>query len=177
MIEVATGTLGVEMPFQWRNPNPVKTYLLLDNIRSALNVGSIIRTAEGAGIEHLYLCGFTPTPEHTKVSKTALGSEANVDWSYHSNAVAIALALRCEGTRLISLENAPNSMSLFDIEDHFSNEKVALVVGNELTGIDPELLALSDTVAHLPMAGTKGSLNVAVALGIAVYWLRASMAN
>lgn len=146
--------------------------ILLDNLRSAENVGSIFRTANGAGVAHLYCCGTTPTPQHSRVRKSSLGAETEVDWSYHPNSQDLAKILLEESHHLVALESTMESRSLLD-NTHLDmpNMKIVLILGNEISGIDPELLSLANEVVHIPMAGTKTSLNVAVAAGIALYQL------
>lgn len=144
---------------------------LLDNIRSIHNVGSMFRTADGAGVAHLHLAGITATPEHHKLAKAALGAHETVGWSYATNAVDMASALRSQGYRIWALEPAM-SAGLEAITGGERPERLALVVGNERAGVDPAVLALCDGVLSLPMAGRKSSLNAAVAFGIAVYYLQ-----
>ena len=148
-------------------------HLLLDNWRSLFNVGAAFRTADGAGVEHLYLCGITATPEHRKLAKTALGAEQAVAWSYHPDAVSVATTLRSAGAQLWVLERDSRAQDLFDITSLPHASTVVLAAGNELLGVDPGLVEMADQVIQLPMLGSKGSLNVAVALSIATYWLRA----
>lgn len=145
---------------------------LLDNIRSAWNVGSMLRTADGTGIRRLYLCGITTTPVHPQVVRTALGAESSIPWQYASNAVELARSLISSGHRLWALEDTPDSVSLFDLDDHSGADPVILVVGNEVAGIDPGLLELCERVISIPMLGQKRSYNVAVAFGIAASYLR-----
>jgi tRNA G18 (ribose-2'-O)-methylase SpoU len=147
-------------------------YVLLDNVRSAFNVGSIFRSADGVQVHHLYLCGITPTPQHAKVAKTALGAEQTVPWSYHNNAVDLAHDLHASGYRLWALEDGAQAEPLFTAPNLVGGPPVVLVVGNEVTGVDPALLALCERVLAIPMWGAKRSLNVAIAFGIAVYGLR-----
>jgi tRNA G18 (ribose-2'-O)-methylase SpoU len=148
--------------------------LLLDNWRSNFNVGAAFRTADGAGIEHIYLCGITPTPEsQRKLAKTALGAEQYVPWSYHPNAVQLAAHLQEDGAELWVLERNTTSSALFDIMSLSVQRPVVLAAGNEVVGVDPALVAMADRVLSLPMMGSKESLNVAVALSVATYWLRA----
>jgi tRNA G18 (ribose-2'-O)-methylase SpoU len=142
---------------------------LLDNIRSTHNVGSMFRTADGAGLAHLHLCGITATPEHPRLAKAALGAHLSVPWSHHPNAVRAARALREQGHRLVALERTDEAR-LPSPAQH--DRALALVVGNERAGVDPAVLALCDDIIALPMAGRKSSLNAAVAFGIAVYALR-----
>lgn len=146
--------------------------VFLDNIRSSHNVGSILRTCDGAGIDHMHMCGITSTPGQVKVRKTALGAERAVPWTYYRNGVDAVQELKKLGYRIWSLENTAPSQSVFDLGATDLPERMVLVVGNELSGVDPGIMALSDKIVSMPMAGTKSSLNVAVALGVAVYWLR-----
>jgi tRNA G18 (ribose-2'-O)-methylase SpoU len=148
--------------------------LLLDNWRSLFNVGSAFRTADGAGVHHLYLCGITATPsQQVKLAKTALGAEVHVAWSYHADAVTLAAELQDAGAQVWVLERNASSRCLFDITSLPRATPVVLAAGNEVLGVDPGMVALADRVIHLPMLGSKRSLNVAVALSIATYWLRA----
>ncbi len=147
--------------------------VLLDNLRSAHNTGAIFRTADGIGAAHLYLCGITPNPlKNTALQKTALGAEEDLSWSAHLDAVGLAQALRGEGYRLLALETVAGSQPVFEVDSLFLDRgPIVLVVGNEQAGVDPGLLDLCDQALFLPMAGSKASLNVAVAFGIAAYWL------
>jgi 23S rRNA (guanosine2251-2'-O)-methyltransferase len=149
-------------------------HLLLDNWRSLFNVGAAFRTADGAGLRQLYLCGITATPDNQrKLAKTALGAERAVAWSYHADAVTLAHALKQQGMALWVLERGSHSVSLFDINADSLDVPVVLAAGNEKAGVDPGLIEMADRVIHLPMAGRKRSLNVAVATSVAAYWLRA----
>jgi tRNA G18 (ribose-2'-O)-methylase SpoU len=154
------------------NASGISLSVVLDNLRSAYNVGSIVRTADGAGISHLYLCGITATLDHPKVAKTALSAEASVKSSYHPNALTLVSDLKSKGMYLAALESRPGAVSLFDPTLRIPAMPSVLIVGNELLGIDPAILELCDQVVALPMMGTKRSLNVVVAFGIASYWLR-----
>lgn len=158
--------------------NHKRLCLLLDNLRSTENVGSIFRTADGAGVSHVYCCGTTPTPEHPKVRKASLGAELAVSMSYHRNSLILADALHAAGCRLIALESTPESTLLFNflLPDDLQ-QKIILIIGNEISGIDPQLLAKADIVLHLPMSGSKTSLNAAVATGIALYYLGYQISN
>ena len=149
-------------------------HLLLDHWRSLCNVGAAFRTADGAGLRHLYLCGITATPERQrKLAKTALGAERAVAWSYHADAVKIATEMQQAGAQIWVLERSVRSDSLFDITTWPLAATIVLVAGNEVVGVDPGLVAMADRVIHVPMAGSKQSLNVAVATSVASYWLRA----
>ncbi len=148
--------------------------VLLDNVRSLRNVGSMFRTADGAGVSHMHLCGFTPTPEHPQMAKTALGAEASVPWTLHRDGAAAATWLQSSGRRLWALEGGPRSHALSREDAIAAGEgaPVVLVLGHEVSGVDPRILERCERVLRLPMLGMKGSLNVSVAFGIAVYWLR-----
>lgn len=143
---------------------------LLDNIRSAWNVGSIFRTADGLGISKLYLCGITPTPANASISKTALGAERSVPWEYSNNAVAMAKKLKLAGCTLIALEQDSRAKPLHTL-NQIPFQNALFIAGNEITGVDPSLLDLCDHILHIPMHGQKRSLNVEVAFGIAAYQL------
>jgi tRNA G18 (ribose-2'-O)-methylase SpoU len=143
--------------------------VLLDNIRSGLNVGSIFRSADGFGFRHVYLCGITPTPENEAVTKTSLGAEDSVPWSYHKDAVKLVSGLKKEGWRILALEDDERSVEVAQASDVMANKHTLLIAGSEVTGVDPELLDLCDQIFYIPMYGEKKSFNVAVAFGIAAY--------
>lgn len=143
--------------------------VILDNIRSAWNVGSIMRSADGFGFTHSYICGITPTPDNDAVTKTSLGAEDSVPWSYHKDAVQLVKGLKKEGWMILALEEGEPANDIRKAK--LENGDVALIVGNEVTGIDPELLDLCDDILFIPMRGEKKSFNVAVAFGIAAFAL------
>jgi tRNA G18 (ribose-2'-O)-methylase SpoU len=145
--------------------------LLLDNLRSVHNVGSIFRTAEGAGLKHIHLAGITPTPDNAKLKKTALGADETVAWTYHLNGLIAARQLKEAGHCLWALEGGERAVPLLETNLAVP-EKLVLVIGSEVCGVDPAILALCEQVVYLPMQGHKASLNAAVATGIAVYRLR-----
>jgi 23S rRNA (guanosine2251-2'-O)-methyltransferase len=147
---------------------------LLDNIRSVYNVGAMFRTADGAGLAHLYLCGITATPDHPSLAKTALGAEMAVPWSYRPNGLDLARNLCDHGYQLWAIENGAQAESLFDRSGQITAQPLALIVGNELAGVDPGILAVCHRILALPMSGQKRSLNVEVAFGIAAYIIRFS---
>lgn len=132
----------------------------------------MFRTADGAGVGHLHLCGITATPEHPKLAKAALGAQERVAWSSGLNGVDTAVALREQGHPLWALESTPDAVPLFERTLPESGKPIVLVVGNERAGVDPGILAQCEQVLALPMLGMKRSLNAAVAFGIAVYALR-----
>lgn len=169
VVETATRTVHTPPPNQ--APGPVLS-ALLDNIRSIHNAGSIFRTADGAGLRHLYLCGITATPEHPRLAKAALGAHETINWTYSPNGVKTAESLQRTGYHLIALERIADGQHLPLRSKADPEDRLVLVVGNEKAGIDPGILALCDNVISLPMMGAKSSLNAAVAFGIAVYCLR-----
>ena len=150
---------------------PWQVEALLDNIRSAWNVGSIFRTSDGTGVQKLYLCGITPSPENTKVSKTALGSEVNVPWEKFNNGVHLASLLKTKGYVLWALEDLSIAQPLFQIKFDWINSPIVIIVGNEVSGVDPGIIEICDKVISIPMLGKKQSYNVSVAFGIAVSFL------
>lgn len=163
---------GVPEPVAAPVGQPTRTVVaILDNLRSALNAGTILRAAEGAGMAHVYVCGFTPTPENPKVLKTSLGSELTIGWSRHLNALDAITLVRAEGYEVWALEATSSSTLLSGAPAPSEAPRVAFIVGNEVAGVDPALLERADRVLHLPMQGTKTSLNVGVAFGIAAYQL------
>jgi len=169
-------TAVVTPPFINQTPPPLaaspttKLSVLVDNVRSIYNVGSFFRTADGTGgIAHLYLCGMSPTPANPKVAKTALGAEASVPWSYHKNGWETAVSLQQQGYQLWALEGTTQTESLLATAP--ITAPIVLIVGNELSGIDPAIVDICDKILAIPMQGTKSSLNVASAFAIAVYWL------
>ena len=155
-----------------RPPNPLELHILLDNIRSLYNVGSIFRTAEALGVAKLHLCGMTATPENPRLAKTSLGAETLVEWEHHNNGLWAARLLREQQFDLWAIEGGERSESLFEMGNSPVEGKIALVIGNELAGVDPDILAISDRILYIPMLGEKESLNLTVAFGIAAYFVR-----
>jgi 23S rRNA (guanosine2251-2'-O)-methyltransferase len=145
-------------------------YVLLNSIRSNYNVGSIFRTSDGAMIEKLYLCGYTPHPPKKEILKTALGSTESVSWDYVKNPKDIIMKLKEEGIKICALELTSNSRHYSEISE--SDFPICLLVGNEITGVSQELLDLCDFSIEIPQFGIKQSLNVAVAYGVAIFELR-----
>lgn len=144
----------------------------LDNLRSALNVGSIFRTSDGAGIRHIHLFGISPPPTHARIKKTALGADQTIPWTQHWDGLAAVRLLKKSGYTIWSLESSHESTNLFSLPPISDPRKILLIVGNENSGVDPGILAESDQILHIPMVGNKESLNVANAYAIAVYWIK-----
>lgn len=148
-----------------------KLCIVLDNIRSTFNVGAIFRSADGVGIKKIHLCGITPSPTNPKVHKTSLGSEFTVNYENHPNSVSLIKSMKENGYIIWALEKTSISQSIFNYKISEFSKPTILVVGNEITGVDPDVLKLCDAHLHIPMVGIKNSLNVAIAFGIAVYSL------
>ena len=140
--------------------------VLLDNIRSLYNVGSIFRTSDAAGVEKIYLCGLTGKPPRAEIHKSALGAEQSVDWEYHNNPVEIIQQLKSEGYKIVVLEHTDQPKSYFQTDFEFP---LCLIVGHEIVGVSDEIVELADYAIEIPMFGVKQSLNVSVAYGIAIY--------
>jgi 23S rRNA (guanosine2251-2'-O)-methyltransferase len=143
--------------------------VVLDDIRSLHNVGAIFRTADGVGVSKIWLCGITGCPPHAQIRKTALGAEEAVPWEYAPDAIMVLERYKRAGHQIVLLEQATESREY----DRFDPKgPVCLVVGNEITGINEQLLELCDEIIEIPMAGGKNSLNAAVAFGVVAYHLR-----
>lgn len=147
---------------------------LLDNVRSAWNVGAIFRTADGLGVAKLHLCGITPTPENQSVAKTALGADQIIPWTQARNALSLAEKLLSEGVRLWALEQDERAIPV-STGWEADQRRIVLVVGNEVTGVDPALLDLCERIVFIPMQGQKRSLNVEVAFGVAVSAIKSAV--
>ncbi len=143
--------------------------LVLDNIRSLYNVGSMFRTADGLGVSKVYLCGITGTPDQHGVQKVALGAEKTVPWEHASKTWALVEKLKRQGYFLVGLEKCPEAVDLPELRVRYP---AALVVGNEVIGLTPALRRRLDRIAAIPMFGLKQSFNVAVACALALYQLR-----
>lgn len=150
--------------------------IVLDNVRSLNNVGSIFRTADAFLVEAVYLCGITATPPHREIHKTALGATESVAWRYFENAVEAVRELKSRGYAIISVEQADEAVPL----DRFTAEagkRYALVFGHEIRGVSEEVVNLSDACIEIPQYGTKHSFNVAVSTGIVLWELTGRMSG
>lgn len=141
-------------------------YVILDNIRSAFNTGSIFRTSDAAGITKLYLCGITPYPPHIKLEKTALGALESVPWEYAKETMTVVKMMKEQNIPVYAVELDSRAKHYAQIE---YPDRFALVMGHELLGVSEEVLDASDKIVQIPMHGIKNSLNVAVSYGIVVY--------
>ena len=142
--------------------------VVLDNIRSLNNIGSVFRTSDAFRIEKIYLCGITATPPHKDIQKTALGSTESVEWEYAENTLGLIQKLQAESVQVISIEQAENATMLNKFTPK-PNTTYALVFGNEVKGVSQDVVNLSDEVIEIPQYGTKHSLNISVSCGV-VLW-------
>jgi len=154
---------------QVENASRVPLIVLVDNVRSLYNVGSIFRTSDGAMIEKLILAGFTPYPPRKEIEKTALGSTKSVPWEYTKHPTETIQKLKERGYKICCLELTDRSIHYNDIKK--TDFPICLVIGNEINGVSKEVIELCDLAIEIPMYGIKQSLNVAVAYGIAVFEL------
>jgi tRNA G18 (ribose-2'-O)-methylase SpoU len=153
---------------EFKNVEKSRLVVVLDNVRSMSNVGSIFRTCDAFAIEKLYLCGITAQPPHKEITKTALGATESVDWEHHQDVVELVHHLKKEQYKVYLVEQTDHSIFLNQYK-YNSNEKVAIVLGNEVFGVDDKLLPICDGVIEIPQFGTKHSLNVTIAGGIVIW--------
>ena len=142
--------------------------VVLDNVRSLNNVGSVFRTADAFLIEKIYLCGITATPPNKEIHKTALGATDSVEWQYIADTLEVVKQLKNEGVRIVSVEQAEYATMLQDFTP-VKDTKYAVIFGNEVKGVAQEVVSLSDGVIEIPQYGTKHSLNVSVSAGIVIW--------
>ena len=142
--------------------------IILDNIRSLNNIGSVFRTSDAFLIEKIYLCGITAQPPHNDIRKTALGSTETVDWEYNDNTIDIVENLKTEGVKVCSIEQAENATMLNNFKPQL-NTKYAFVFGNEVKGVAQDVVNASDVVIEIPQFGTKHSLNISVSCGVVIW--------
>lgn len=147
--------------------------VVLDNIRSALNVGSVFRTSDALGIKAIRLVGITAKPPHKEISRSALGSSHSVPWEYHSTTAECLSALKEAGYYICSVEQVHNSTRLIDFK--CKSEKIALIFGNEVKGVSDEFIAESEEVIEIEQLGHKHSMNISVSAGIVLYSLSKQM--
>lgn len=149
----------------------IPVVIVLDNVRSMHNVGSIFRTADAFACQKIYLCGYTPCPPHRDIQKTALGATETVAWSYAANIETLLADLAAQGYSLLAVEQTTGSTQLRELKGATLPTPVAVVFGNEVEGVQDAALALCQGAIEIPQSGTKHSLNVSVAAGIVLYKL------
>lgn len=153
---------------EYKSAKKLPLVVVLDNVRSMYNVGSVFRTADAFRIEKICLCGITSTPPHSEIHKTALGAEMSVDWQSYADAVQAVKDLKEQGYYVYSIEQVEGSVKLPELKLE-KDTKYAVVLGNEVKGVDQEVVDISDGCIEIPQYGTKHSLNVSVTAGI-IMW-------
>jgi tRNA G18 (ribose-2'-O)-methylase SpoU len=161
--------LGRKSVEEFRQSEKIPVIVVLENIRSAYNVGSIFRTADAFLLESIYICGYTAYPPHKEIKKTALGADETVAWKHFKHIGDAIAEIRAEGYAVYAVEQAVDSWKLgaFETED----DKIAVILGNEVTGVEQSTIALCDGVIEIPQLGMKHSLNVATAAGVVLWEL------
>jgi tRNA G18 (ribose-2'-O)-methylase SpoU len=144
-------------------------HVILDNLRSAFNVGSILRTSDATRVAQLHLCGITPHPPHRLIARTSLGAGRSVPWTHHADAADAIALVRQAGGLVVALEVTPSARSYLEVDYRFP---LGLVLGHEVHGVSPSVLAQVDEIVTIPMWGVKNSINVATSFGILIYELR-----
>jgi tRNA G18 (ribose-2'-O)-methylase SpoU len=169
MRKLSMDELGRKSVEEFRQSEKIPVIVVLENIRSAYNVGSIFRTADAFLLQSIYICGYTAYPPHKEIKKTALGADESVDWKHFKKIEEALGEIRSEGFKIYAVEQAIDSWKLgsFTTED----EKVAVIFGNEVTGVEQSTIALCDGVIEIPQIGMKHSLNVATAAGVVLWEL------
>ena len=153
---------------EFKDSEKIPVMIVLDNVRSQNNIGSVFRTADAFRLEGIYLCGITATPPHREIHKTALGATESVHWEYREETTDAIQELKEKGYRILSIEQTEGAVSLEQL-DLTSEDKYALVLGHEIRGVDQKVVDLSDLCIEIPQYGTKHSLNISVAAGIVIW--------
>lgn len=159
--------LGRKTPEEIKNAEKRPLIVILDDVRSMHNVGSVFRTCDAFAIEALYLCGYTPQPPHRDIHKTALGATETVHWKSFATTTEAVTRAREAGYKIMAVEQAHNSTLLHQLD--YGEERIALVFGNEVTGVSDDVLAVADGCIEIPQWGSKHSLNISVSVGV-VLW-------
>jgi len=168
MRKLQNSELGRKTVEQFRVSNKAPFIIVLDNVRSQSNVGSVFRTADAFLVEAIYLCGITARPPHREIQKTALGATESVIWRYYQSTIEAVNELKNNGYCLIAVEQAEGAVELQDIYAE-SGKKYALIFGHEINGVDQKIIDMCDQCIEIPQFGTKHSFNIAVSAGI-VLW-------
>lgn len=160
--------LGRKTVDEFKKSDKLPIIIVLDNIRSRHNIGSVFRSADAFAVEKIYLCGYTAQPPHNDIHKTALGATESVTWEYRESIVHLISELNHRGVHTISVEQAENSTMLDELTIQ-AGQTYALIFGNEVKGVEQQVVNLSQNVVEIPQLGTKHSLNIAVSAGV-VLW-------
>ncbi|MDR1683573.1 MAG: RNA methyltransferase [Candidatus Symbiothrix sp.] len=156
-------------PEAFKQTEKIPLIVVLDNVRSLHNVGSVFRTSDAFLVEAVYLCGITATPPHAEIHKTALGAENSVDWQYFENTSDAVKKLKQIDYQIVAIEQAENSVLLENFDS--KHKKLAIILGNEVHGVDQSVMNQCDACIEIPQFGTKHSLNVSVTAGIVIWEL------
>lgn len=162
--------LGRKSVEEFKSSEKFPLIVVVDNVRSMHNVGSIFRTSDAFLVEKIFLCGITPTPPHREIQKTALGATESVAWKYAENTTEVIKQLKEDGWAVFALEQTTNSVML-DKLSLDTEKKIAIVLGNEVDGVEQEVIDLCDKTVEIPQFGTKHSFNVSVSCGIFLWQL------
>ncbi len=168
MRKLKNNELGRISVDEFKSTQKTPLIIILDNIRSLNNIGSVFRTSDAFLIEKIYLCGITATPPNRDIHKTALGATESVDWEYAENTLSVIEKLKAENVKVLAIEQAENSTNL----DNFfpeKNQKYAIVMGNEVKGVQQEVVNTSNLCIEIPQLGTKHSLNISVTTGVVIW--------
>ncbi|WP_232826944.1 RNA methyltransferase [Chitinophaga deserti] len=160
--------LGRKSVAEFKAADKTPLVVVMDNVRSMHNVGSVFRTADAFLLQGIVLCGYTPVPPHRDIQKTALGATDTVEWQYFPTTVEAVEALRAEGFAIIAIEQAASSVMLNNFQPA-AGKPLALVFGNEVSGVDPAVMQLADGCIEIPQLGMKHSLNISVSTGIVIW--------
>jgi tRNA G18 (ribose-2'-O)-methylase SpoU len=153
---------------EFKKTDKIPIIVILDNIRSMNNIGSVFRSSDAFCVEKIYLCGITAVPPHNDIHKTALGATESVDWEYVENTLEVVEKVKEEGFKIVSIEQAENSIKLNNTPFN-SKDKLAVILGHEVRGVQQSVINASDYVLEIPQFGTKHSLNISVCAGV-VLW-------
>ncbi|MGQ9621078.1 MAG: RNA methyltransferase [Bacteroidales bacterium] len=162
--------LGRKSVAEFKNADKLPLVIVLDNVRSHNNIGSVFRTADAFLVERMILCGITATPPHREIQKTALGATESVDWIYLRNTVEAVTELKVEGYFIVAIEQVEGSFELQDFRVE-KGKKYALVFGHEINGVTQEVIDICDACIEIPQFGTKHSFNITVSAGIVLWEL------
>jgi len=153
---------------QFKEAKKTPLIVILDNIRSLNNIGSVLRTSDAFLVEKIYLCGITATPPHKDIHKTALGATDSVEWEYSEETIYIVEKLKSENVEIISIEQAENAIMLDDFKAD-KDKRYAIIFGNEVKGVEQKIVSASDSVIEIPQHGTKHSLNIVFSAGVVIW--------
>ena len=171
MIKLTTQAMHRMTVDEYRESAKLPLTVVLDNVRSLNNIGSVFRTADAFRVEHIALCGICATPPHREIHKTALGAEESVAWSYYEDTAECVRRLKEQGHKVYAVELAHDSVMLDDLKAVAPDKPTAVVFGNEIDGVQEEVMALCDGFIEIPQYGTKHSLNVSCAAAIVIWEL------